>query len=154
MPRRKLAIAALCVFVVSWFLPVHEVLEGRGGSAYGHGELVKFGAGTPPGWRAFRISLEMLADAENTKQAVLGATSLTNAMMIAAALVLLTGGRAVSFGALLLACAALNASWLYLTAGDPQIRSGLQIGYFLWVSSFVLMGIAMLGPARDVTDAT
>jgi hypothetical protein len=102
----------------------------------------------PPGWRAFRFSWDMLTgefeskDADAWKTKVLGFTGLTNlAMLAAVVLTILRGsvGTARAMGAVLLACVALNLSWLYLT--DEGFRGGLEAGYWLWAASFAVAGV-------------
>jgi hypothetical protein len=102
--------------------------------------------GGPPGWRAFRFSWDLLTGRtegdDAVKQKILGATGLTNLLMLVGLLALLMGGRGSALGGLLLGCAALNLSWLYLT--DADFRSGLEAGYWMWVGSFVLAGAGLV----------
>jgi len=144
MPGRKLAFAALCLFAVSWFVPVHGALWGSGGPYDAAGTL-DFKSGTPPGWRAFRMAWTMMNEGGNEWQArVLGFTCLTNFVMVLAAVVLMSRARVWPLGALLLLCAVFNSAWIYLNLEDPEFIGGLEIGYYLWTFSFGLAGAAFL----------
>lgn len=107
--------------------------------------------GGPPGWQAFRFAWDLLRGTDDltfkgsdTKRVLLGLTSVTNAAMLLTALVLLLSLRGVPrmLGVLLLACAALDLGWVYLT--DAELREGLRVGYWMWVGSFALAGIGAL----------
>jgi hypothetical protein len=85
--------------------------------------------------------------AEGRKRMALGATALTNVLMLLAVFLLLAQTRTgLVMGVLMLAAAALNAGWLYLTEGDAT--SILGAGYYLWAGSFLVVGFGLLR-ARD-----
>jgi hypothetical protein len=113
----------------------------------------------PPGWRAARFAFDLLTHADEkdgpgevkasgggAKRIVLGLTSLTNLVMLAAAIVLFARGSR-GLGIALLVCAALNAGWVYLT--DSDLREGLRVGYWLWLASFFLAGFGHLGASKE-----
>ena len=109
----------------------------------------------PLGWRAFRFAWTLLTTGESwsdigkdARPAILGLTSLTNAVMLVAAFLLLAGRGGRGLGFLLLACAALDGAWFYL--GGREIRSGLAFGYWLWLGSFALAGFGFLARSKDV----
>jgi hypothetical protein len=83
---------------------------------------------------------------------VLGATVLTNLLMVLAVAVLWARpGPHPRLGLTLLLAAALDASWLYLT--DDVTREVLRLGYFLWVASFALVGAGLVLEGRGVPAA-
>jgi hypothetical protein len=50
-------------------------------------------------------------------------------------------------GLLVLACSGLTTSWIYLS--DQEAFRPWAVGYYLWVASFVLVGIGLLvAPVR------
>jgi hypothetical protein len=143
---RNLMWIGVLLFAVSWFLPV---VSAQGDAPFGAQGLKLYDG--PHGWQAFRFAWDLLQDeagvqpgASNTKRLVLGATSLTNGVMLLSVLSLFFSLRAVPrfLGWLLLVCAALNLSWIYLAEGD--FVSSLRVGYYLWVGSFVVTGFAAL----------
>ncbi len=137
---RTLAWIGLVMFGVSWFVPVIEGQELLGGSE------------GPPGWQACRVAWEILVggegdgpkvDAEGFKRFVLGATCLTNGLMVISLLALLVArGRLPRLGTLMLATPAINLSWVYLGDGGDQ---ALAAGYWMWVVSFVLVELGLFG---------
>ena len=145
MPGRTVAYVALCLFVVSWFLPVHEALVGADGSAFGANDMADFEAGTPPGWRACSKTWDMLVNEWNDwRNPVLGVTCLTNAVMVLAGIALMSGARPRVLGFALLGCGILNAGWVYLLLDDMDFVKDLEPGYYLWTLSFFLVGLAFL----------
>ncbi len=137
---RTLAWIGLVLFAVSWFVPVIE-----GQELFGDKE-------GPPGWHACRVAWEALVggdgegpqvNADGVKRYVLGATCLTNALMVFALLGLLVSrGRLPRLGALMVASPAINLSWVYFGEGGD---TGLAAGYWMWVGSFVLVGLGLFG---------
>ncbi len=151
--RRNLAWLGLLLFAISWFVPVVKGQDTMDAFRSMSGALTGGRAdagGGPPGWQAFRFAWDLLTEksgggSEAWKAKVCGATSLTNVAMLLSLFGLLSlKGRAGGLGLLLLGCAALNLSWLYLT--DGPFRSMLLAGYYLWVGSFVLVGVGLLAP--------
>jgi hypothetical protein len=104
-----------------------------------------------PGWQACRVAWRLLTGAEDLngggkdgwKRTVLGATCLTNVLMLLAVLALLgEGGRRGFLGRLLLVAAVLDAGWLCLL--DGNVASHLRAGYYLWAGSFALVGLGLV----------
>ena len=173
---RGFAWIGVIVFAISWFVPVwkgqdlmnagRDVVEGLGNDAdsplkvKGPGRTgVASGPTWLPGWQACRVAWELLTGDEKAMQEgkdgkdeawkakVLGATCLTNALMLVSVLMLL-GHRIRNpvLALLMLAAAGLNASWLYL--GNSEFRSLLSTGYYLWAGSFLVVGLGLMG-GRD-----
>jgi hypothetical protein len=158
----SLALIGFVLFLVSWFVPVAKGQEWLGGLARVTKELG--GKADPelaavqapdwlPGWGACQIAWNLLIDDDPEgpdgkawKQRVLGATCLSNAVMVLAILGALMRARAGFLGFVLLGCAWLNASWIYLFDDDPFAKWGA--GYWLWLASFVLAGIGLMLPRR------
>jgi hypothetical protein len=173
---KGLALVGLLLFAISWFLPVHEGLDGLRDVDRELGQLSGGAAksslpGGPPGWTAFRLNWDNLWKSETWSQAkddvrglVWNLTSVTNLVMLGAAVAAIAGVRARSARAIgwgLIACLALNASWLYLSsdAGGGgglgglesfSVRDGLRIGYWLWLASFAVVGASLIA-AKDET---
>jgi hypothetical protein len=151
---RNLAWIGVVIFAISWFVPVvkgQDMASGLAelGSAASEG---KSSFGGPPGWQACRMAWTFLTDGDSPKGGdawrtrVCGATCLTNVAMLLGIFILLSRRTgAAGMGVVLLACAALNLSWLVL--GDGDFRSILTVGYYLWVGSFVLVGLGLRSEA-------
>lgn len=151
---RNLAWLGVILFAVSWFVPVvkgqdaADAFRELGASASGE----RGSHAGPPGWQAFRFAWDLLTEGsekgqDSWKARVCGATCLTNVAMVLALFGLLSlRSRAALLGMLLLGCAALNLSWIYLSEGE--FREMLAVGYYLWTGSFVLVGLGLLAP-RD-----
>lgn len=151
------ALLGLLLFAISWFVPVHEMLSGARelgrsletlGAPHSEGPL----RSGPQGWLAARFAWDLLTNdgpSHEAKVTALGLTSLTNVVMVIAALAVLVRARsgARAIGVALLGCAVLDAGWLYLTDGD--FRSGLQAGYWLWLASFGVVGFGLAGGTRS-----
>jgi hypothetical protein len=108
-----------------------------------------------PGWMAFRVSWEFLTSDEATlpwTQRLPYATCLTNAVMITALPMFFVRRARVGFGIALLVCAGIDSVWLRAVCSDPN---PIGAGYWLWLASFVLVGIAFVAfqPVR-ATGAT
>lgn len=152
----KLLVAGVVVWLVAWLVPVFEGQQLLGTAVQWSRQLG--GATTPhgpdwlPGWGACRFAWDLLvgdppSDDEAWKARVLGSTCLSNLVMLAAFAVFATGRRRLWIGLLLLGCAGLDASWLYLT--ERQFFESLQPGYYLWLLSFLLVGLgALLDPGK------
>jgi hypothetical protein len=167
---KGLVILGLLVFVVSWFLPVHEGLDAmdalqREMSKIGGGKVESGLPGGPSGWQAFRVNWDNLWKAKTWSEAgddpkglVWNLTSVTNLAMLLAAFVLFSGTAKAARGVgwVLVVAFVLNASWLYLDstvgpdegAGMPglggSLREGLRIGYYAWLASFGLVALGFL----------
>lgn len=139
----KLLTAGIVLYLVAWLVPVYEGQQLLGVS----GTSAASGPDWLPGWGAFRFAWDHLWGDAPTQQTawqarVLGSTCLTNLVMLGALVAFaLRKHRAVP-GLLLLLCAGLDASWLYLCEQD-QIES-LRPGYYLWLLSFALTGLGAL----------
>ena len=135
--QRKAIIAAVAgiVYLSLWFLPVN-------GPDY-------------PGWKAFRVAFAPIWPyAGFSVEGFLGglvsvASALTNAWFLVSMVVLAVRRDAhnqILFW-ILLAATIVNASWLLGTG------TAWGIGYFAWLSSFVLLTIAVRGSANATLDA-
>jgi hypothetical protein len=158
----QLLLVGAVLFAVSWFVPVY-----RGQDVFGalpgfaaslgispEGALQSLsGPDWLPGWSACKFAWHLLntdeslgRDSERWKQYLLGATCLTNAAMGIALLMALSrgfrGGAALGAGLLLLACAGVDAAWIYLLEQDPL--DVYRPGYFVWLGSFVVVGLGAL----------
>lgn len=158
----QLLLVGAVLFAVSWFIPVY-----RGQDLFG--ALPAFGeklGATPdgalkalsgpdwlPGWSACKFAWHLLTTEQTLgsqddrwKQYLLGASCLTNAAMGLALLLALgrscRGGAALGAGLLLLACAGVDAAWIYLVDQDPL--DVYRPGYFVWLGSFVVVGLGAL----------
>ena len=150
------------LYLVSWFAPVYQgqqLFESMGDVARTLGAKEAAASGVPsgpewlPGWAACHLAWSMLVDDRTDpggdwKGKVLGSSCLTNLAMLAALLALLCGARSRMLGVLLLACTALDASWIYLAGRD--LTEHLRAGYYLWLASFAVTGIGMLIPGQRV----
>lgn len=155
--RSLLALLGLVLFAISWFVPVHEMLSGarelgRAAESLGGGAATGPLHSGPSGWQAARFAWDLLTKdgpSHEAKVTALGLTSLSNVVMLIAALAVLARARsgARAIGVVLLGCAVLDAGWLYLTDGD--FRSGLQAGYWLWLASFGVVGFGLAGGTRS-----
>jgi hypothetical protein len=154
----RLMLVGAVLFVVSWLVPVYraqdllDTLPGLVSSlgANPNGTLnAMSGPDWLPGWSACKFAWSLLtADAAQMpedhrwKQFLLGATCLTNALMVLGLLAAARRRLAIVVGLMLLGCTAANASWIYLVDQNPF--DIYRAGYFLWLSSFALVGIGAL----------
>jgi len=159
-PARKPPLLAIGIvlYLVAWLVPVFQGQQlfgsmGELGKSLGaHPESTIAPLSGPewlPGWAACHFSWSLLTEQQGQggndwKRIVVGSTCLTNVIMLFALVARACGARPRVLGVLLLACAVLDASWLYLGGAD-LIRT-LRAGYYLWTASFVLAGIGMLLP--------
>jgi hypothetical protein len=145
----------LTLYVVSWFTPVikgQESIEfAREIADRAQIRLARDLSG-PPGWQACRFSWEVLTNVESRgptqwEKLLCGATCLTNVAMLAALLGLASAApRATSMGPTLVACGALNLSWVLV--GEADFRSHLAVGYYLWVAGFLTVGAGLVVSQR------
>lgn len=149
------------LFAVSWFVPTYQGQDLHGAlTAIGE----KFGIEPKPGlrpapdwlpgWDAFRLTWKVLTADDPTgghidhdKQLTLGSTCLTNGVMLLAMLLAAMRRCGLGCGLVLLGCAALDASWIYL--GDQNPFDIYRAGYFLWLGSFAIAGVGALMRARQ-----
>lgn len=139
------------LYAVAWFVPVwrgqqmmgnvETMLSGMGGGTRGpaHG-----GPEWLPGWQACEIAWELLVgdgQDQGLRQRIVGSTCLTNIAMVFALLLAFARRAGRGTGIAVLACAALNATWLYLLGENPFELYG--VGYYLWLASFVLVGFGI-----------
>lgn len=157
----QLLLVGAILFVVAWFVPTYKDqgvlgalpswMQWFGNS--GEGTLSSLeGPDWLPGWNAFRIAWQMLtgepdaAREEHWKVLLLGSTCLTNVAMLLSLLLIVARGckgtAALGCGVLLLGCAAVDASWLYLC--DRELIESYRAGYYLWLGSFLLVGLGAL----------
>ena len=127
-----LAVAAF-LYVLSWLLPVAD-----GGTTLSDGGL--------PGWEAFRLALspiwsyEGLAGDSWWSDSLSVLSALTNIGFVASAAILASWPqrfRRGTFWSLVLATI-VNTLWFVLS----DERSDLRIGYYLWLSSFIVLAVA------------
>lgn len=157
---KSVVLAGVLLYLVSWLVPVihgQELFGAMGSFANSLGAEADTGARAMsgpdwlPGWSACRFAWGLLTERpaapgdEEWKRIVLGATCLTNAAMAAAILLLAFGARPRWLGVTLLACAVLDASWPWL--GGADLTKELRAGYWLWLASFLVTGLAWLAPA-------
>lgn len=162
-----LLVVGLVLYAVAWFVPVYkgqDLVGQLGNFTKGFAQGFAQGAGNNPataqmptgpdwlpGWQACQFSWRILID-ESTwseqaswKAQVAGTSCLTNLAMLASFLLVFLRKPNVAMGVVMLACAGLDASWLFLIDKDPF--SVFRVGYFLWVASFAVVGIGMVMPA-------
>lgn len=150
----KLLTAGVVLYVVAWLVPVFqgqqllgagtEWARWLGSSASSHAAS---GPDWLPGWGACRFAWDLLvgdppSQDEAWKSRVLGSTCLTNLLMLAAFAMFVAKKHRAIPGVLLLGCGGLNASWLYLC--EQELIESLRPGYYLWLLSFVLVGLGAL----------
>jgi hypothetical protein len=150
----RLAITGAILFLVSWLVPVYEGQETLALASELTDTIHTPSAGPDwlPGWGACHGAWNLLIeDGQNGDQVwkarVLGATCFSNLLMAVSLLAMWSSRRRLVLGALLLACAAWNAGWLYLT--DPKLIEHLRPGYYLWLSSFAITGLGVLVSSRQ-----
>lgn len=153
----RLLLVGAVLFVVSWFVPAYKGQDVFGalpawGERLGAKPEGMFaaiqGPDWLPGWSACKFAWHLLTVEDSLlpqddrwKQYLLGATCLTNAVMLLALLLVAARQRGVVVGVVVLACAGANASWIYL--GDQNPFEIYRAGYFLWLLSFVLVGVGL-----------
>jgi hypothetical protein len=156
-----LLVVGIVLWIVAWFVPVVRGQEIWGGLA---GFAQAF-ASTPtsalqnldgpdwlPGWTACRFAWNLLVGEETGepggfRHRLAGASCLANAVMLLAIVGVLARSSSRLVGLLVLACSGLTTSWIYLS--DQEAFRPWAVGYYLWVASFVLVGIGLLvAPVR------
>ncbi len=143
----RIPLLAALLYCLSWFLPV-----AAGGSRYGQESL--------PGWEALRVALSPLwsyrefVAGGSLHSSVSVASGLTNVLFVAALVALVqqrSGVRSIGWiGAALLLAVVINAQWLVISPVS------LEVGYYCWLASFVLLAVGILGrprPARAAPSA-
>src|SRR5262245_50016016 len=122
-------LAGVLLYVVCWLVPVfqgQELFGAMGGFAQSldvHPDAAAgwmHGPDWLPGWSACHFAWRLLTEvpspsggSDDWKRTVVGSTCLTNLAMLTVMLVLACGARQRQLGALLLACALLNTSWIW-----------------------------------------
>ena len=146
MKRTQVALAvAALLYGIAWFLPI---------SRYG----TTLAEGTLPGWEAFWLSLGPIWDRDPDVvwwQSVISVLSgLSNGWFLftVAALTSLprVSRRVLVRGTML--CALVNAQWFLLS--NSSDRADLRIGYFLWLTSFLVLVWAAYGTMKTAVDST
>jgi hypothetical protein len=150
----KLLTAGVVLYLVAWLVPVFEGQQLLGSGTdlarWLGASTTNHAAGGPdwlPGWGACRFAWDLLvgdppSQDEAWKSRVLGATCLSNLVMLFAFAWFAARKHRALPGVLLLGCAALDASWLYLC--EQELIESLRPGYYLWLLSFVLTGLGAL----------
>ncbi|MBK7641497.1 MAG: hypothetical protein IPJ19_00365 [Planctomycetes bacterium] len=129
--RRSLARLAGAVYVLAWFVPVL-----KDGSTLSDGVL--------PGWEALRAAFSPIWPGDFGGTQLQGAlcvgTGLTNLVFLVAftRLVRREAPRTRLWSWSLFVAAALDTFWIFAEGAPP----GLSVGYYLWLGSFVLLGVA------------
>lgn len=156
-----LLLVGIVLWIVAWFVPVvrgQEIWGGLAGFAQAFGTVPTSalqGIDSPdwlPGWTACRFAWNLLVGEEagqpdNFRHRLAGASCLANAIMLLAIAGVLARSSTRLVGLLVLACSGLTTSWIYLSDQDPF--RPWAVGYYLWVASFVLVGLGLLfAPAR------
>ncbi len=155
-----LLVVGIVLWIVAWFVPVVRGQELFGGftdwaqSIGASSQTSLDGMQGPewlPGWTACRFAWNMLTGdsapgADDWRQRVAGASCLTNIVMLLAIAAAITGARSRLTGLLVLGCSGIASSWLWLSDNDPF--RPWAIGYYLWVASFVLVGLGLLFAPR------
>lgn len=167
-----LLVVGFVLYAVAWFVPVFKgqdlvaALQGFGhglGQGLGNVPATAQPPGGPdwlPGWQACEFSWRILIDeqtwsdqpswqgeAGSWKAQAAGLSCLTNLVMLACGWLVFTRKRHPVLGLVMLAAAALDASWMYVIDKDPF--TVLRVGYFLWVGSFAIVGTGLLLPAAS-----
>lgn len=160
----QLLLVGALLFAVSWFVPVYKGqdlfgslptwMSKLGTSPDGSLAAVQ-GPDWLPGWNAFQVAWDLLTSdpqatpGERWKVVLLGSTCLTNAAMLLSLLLVAAracrGTAALGCGLLMLGCAAVDASWLYLC--ERELIESYRAGYYLWLVSFVLVGLGAMSRA-------
>lgn len=137
--RTLLLAASTICFAAAWFLPV----------ARDPFPIPNAAARVEPvGYEACRFAWAILGDAESMpgepawQRWLLGSTCLTSAVLLLALLGAAAGRVGRRTGVLLLSCAAVDTSWLWLVDVDPF--EFYRVGFWAWLASFVLAGVALL----------
>jgi hypothetical protein len=142
MRRSHILISVAWLFhAIAWFLPVVE-----GGVTFPHGL---------PGWQAFRVAACAVwpyADFK-TDHAVLSTISaVTTSLFILGSVWVVSRGsstlRRVSAWVAMVAFI-VNTHWYVLFGSD---RKDLRIGYFLWLFSFLLVGLGLFDLSTQKAD--
>lgn len=135
-PMKKLNLyisVAWIFYVLSWFITAVKSVE------Y---------SGPIPGWKAFRLASCGVFHCEGVEfqtphhAALAGASAITTVFFLFSPLLILWGSQSLRRWSAWVTVAAflLNIHWL-VTFGDQ--RSALTIGYYLWLSSFLLLAVGL-----------
>jgi hypothetical protein len=156
-----LLVVGIVLWIVAWFVPVvrgQEMFGGFAGWAQSIGASPQsgldglHGPDWLPGWTACQFAWNLLTGdsspgGEDWRQRLAGSSCLTNVVMLLAIAAAITGARSRLTGLLVLGCSGIAASWIWLAENDPF--RPWAIGYYLWVASFVLVGLGLLfAPVR------
>jgi hypothetical protein len=138
---RRLALLAVTIYAVAWFVPVIE-----GGGTLSQGEL--------PGFQALLVALGPLVDRQSNDGVIVPflavLSGLGNGVFVAAAVVAARGAMRGRRGiTIALGLAALaNLLWIFLSG-----FSDLRIGFYLWFLAYPLLLFALL-ERRPATGST
>ena len=129
-------------WMIAWFVPAASLDSSQSGDS-----MFKSSADGRPfyGFHAFLWAAQILPEAIGRGEldvAVLGATSATNFVMLAALMLhrFVPWARALGFAVLV--CALLNTTWLFLC--EPDMVAAYRVGYYLWLASFGLAGLGIV----------
>ena len=139
--RRVLLWIGLALFGASFLLPAlwpeeppHEM----------------FGLREPlPGWLACEFGWLCLTDPAGAAGPLVGATCLTNLAMLVGVIAARFRGRNRFAARLLWGCAVYDLAWLFVVP-VPQLGPG----YYAWIASFVVAGVALRPVATPSTSPT
>lgn len=133
MTARRLGALAVFLYAVSWCVPVIET----------RGDLL---SGRSWGWQAFLFAVSPLAgndmDAHPLQLVWMVSSALTN--LLPPVMIWLRFRRAQRLPSALawalVGAALVNAGWMFL----PTMLQDLRVGYYLWLSAFVVGAVAAL----------
>ena len=154
----RLLLVGAVLFAVSWLVPVYQgqelfgALPGWGARLGAPPEGMLGAISGPdwlPGWSACKFAWQLLTATDSPvpqddrwKQYLLGATCLTNGLMVLGLLLAAARRLPLAIGLVMLAAAVANGSWIYLADQNPFEL--YRAGYFLWLASFVLVAVGAL----------
>ena len=139
---KRIGLLALLVgwvaYLVSWFVPVEE-------------DLGTLATGVLPGWEAVKVALSPILDRQGIEghwylQVIIVMSALTNLGALFSAVVFscrplrrhsLLAGWAMCLGAV------VNSYWFFVLD-----RSDLQVGYYLWWFSFLVLALGLFVVGR------
>ena len=154
----RLLLVGAVLFAVSWLVPVYQgqelfgALPGWGARLGAPPEGMLGAISGPdwlPGWSACKFAWQLLTANDSPvpqddrwKQYLLGATCLTNGLMVLGLVVAAARRWPLVIGLVMLAATGANASWIWFADRNPFEL--YRAGYFLWLASFVLVAVGAL----------
>ena len=131
MKSRAIVIVGTVLYVLAWFVPVHNSLP----------------SSVLPGWEAFTTALWPYGSSDPWYAGLHFVASAVSNFFLVGALVLVFVARRSPprfLRAIIVASAVLNTHWFVLS----ESRSDLRIGYYLWAGSFFLIATGLFMEAR------